>query len=164
MMSAVPPSDVIIDVHAHATLDLGDGRDAGTNIPMGLVPAWSPAEALELMDQAGVGASLLSMPEAGVHADRALNRQRSRQVNEFLAALSRDHPARFGAMAVLPAQNIDDALAELAYALDVLAMDAVSLPTSVQDVYLGRSSARSRVQRSERSLRDTPDSCVSSIY
>jgi predicted TIM-barrel fold metal-dependent hydrolase len=40
-------------------------------------------------------------------------------------------------MAVLPAADTDDALAELQYALDVLRMDAVSLPTSVQDVYLG---------------------------
>lgn len=132
-----PPSGPVIDVHSHATLDLGDGRDAGTNISLDFVPPWSPDAGLDLMDDVGIGMSVLSMPEAGVHFDDAGNTVRARRINEYLTGLATRHPTRRGAMAALPVTKIDAALDELAYALDVLNMDAVSLPTSVHDRYLG---------------------------
>ena len=130
----------VIDVHSHGTLDLGDGKDAGTNIPSSFVPPWSVDGALAIMDEVGITASVLSMPESGTHFDDAQNISRARQVNEFLAGIAAEHPTRFGAMACLPATTVDGALEELSYALDTLGMDAVSLPTSVRDVYLGDAS------------------------
>ena len=137
MNSQTSRSAPVIDVHSHATLDLGDGRDAGTNISLDFVPPWTPETGLRLMDEVGIGLSVLSMPEAGVHFDDTENKDRARRINEYLAGLAAQHPTRRGAMAALPVTDIDAALAELAYALDVLDMDAVSLPTSVRDVYLG---------------------------
>lgn len=127
----------MIDVHSHATLDLGDGKDAGTNIPYGFIPSWSVDGGMRTMDQVGIGTCILSMPEAGTHFDDAKNMARARQINEYLAGIAAEHPTRFGAMAALPATTMDGSLEELAYALDTLGMDAVSLPTSIGDVYLG---------------------------
>ena len=137
MSSEAAQSGPVIDVHSHATLDLGDGRDAGTNISLDFVPPWTPEAGLELMDDVGISLSVLSMPEAGAHFDDATNKDRARRINEYLTDLATRHPTRRGAMAALPVTNIDAALTELVYALDVLDMDAVSLPTSVHDVYLG---------------------------
>src|SRR5882724_10107814 len=139
MNSEASQSGPVIDVHSHATLDLGDGRDAGTNISLDFVPPWTPETGLELMDEVGIGLSVLSMPEAGVHFEDARNKDRARRINEYLTGLVTQHPTRRGAMAALPVTNIDAALDELAYALAVLDMDAVSLPTSVHDRYLGDS-------------------------
>lgn len=136
-MTSQPVTPPIIDVHSHAVVDFGDGKDAGTNLPLGLIPPWSPSGALQLMDDAGIATSILSMPEAGTHFDDATNVERARRMNEYLAGLVATTPSRRGALATLPLTTIDGSLAELAYALDVLHLDGVSLPTSVRDVYLG---------------------------
>lgn len=128
----------MIDVHSHATLAI-DGMEAGTNLPYDVVPPWSVERALDIQGQAGIGSCILSMPDAGSHFDDATNVARSRLVNEFLVGVRNEHPAQFGAMAVLPVTTIDGCLEELSYALDTLKMDAVSLPTSVNNVYLGDS-------------------------
>lgn len=127
----------VIDVHSHAVIDLGDGKDAGTNMPYGFVPPWSVEIGLATMDQVGIDTCILSMPEAGTHFDDTKNISRARHINEYLAGIAAEHPTRFGAMAALPATTMDGSLEELTYALDTLGMDAVSLPTSVDNVYLG---------------------------
>lgn len=132
--SATPP---ILDVHSHAAVDFGDGMDANTNLPIGMIPPWSPDGAIKIMDDAGVAVSIISMPDAGTHFDDAKNIARSRQMNEYLAELAQSTPARRGSLACLPLTTIDGSLAELAYALDELKMDAVTLPTSVGGVNLG---------------------------
>jgi predicted TIM-barrel fold metal-dependent hydrolase len=48
-----------------------------------------------------------------------------------------DHPSRFGSFALLPLPDVDGALEELTYALDVLRLDGVGLFSSVNDRYLG---------------------------
>lgn len=126
----------LLDVHSHATYEL-DGMEAGINLPFHFVPPWSVERTLEIQDEVGISSCILSMPEGGTHLDDRGNAERARMLNEFMKGVSNDHPARFGTMTVLPLTNIDDALAELAYALDELGMDAVSLPTSVGGVYLG---------------------------
>ena len=64
-------------------------------------------------------------------------REVARACNEFQAQRVRAHPARFGAFALLPLPDIDGAVAELNYALDVLRLDGVGLFSSVTDRYLG---------------------------
>jgi len=140
-MSSAPnvPTGPVLDVHSHATLDLGNGLEAGTNLPYAVVPPWSVERALDIQEEVGISSCILSMPEAAIHEDDAANRARARTVNEYLVGSREQRPDRFGALAVLPLTTMDGSLEELRYALDTLGMDAVSLPTSVDNVYLGDS-------------------------
>lgn len=61
----------------------------------------------------------------------------ARDCNEFQARMRQDHPSRFGAFALLPLPDVEGALKEISYALDVLRLDGVGLFSSVNDCYLG---------------------------
>ena len=49
----------------------------------------------------------------------------------------RAQPERYAALATLPLPSVQDALDELAYALDVLGLDGVALHSNIDGVYLG---------------------------
>jgi predicted TIM-barrel fold metal-dependent hydrolase len=61
----------------------------------------------------------------------------ARLVNEEMAAVIRRAPDTFAALGALPLPDVDAAIAELAYALDVLALDGIVLTTHVAGTYLG---------------------------
>ena len=48
-----------------------------------------------------------------------------------------EHPSRFGSFALLPLPDVDGALEEITYALDILHLDGVGLFSSVNNRYLG---------------------------
>ena len=100
-------------------------------------PDWSVDWALALMDQHGIAASVLSVPDAANAESGAKARDIARRVNETLATIVSDHPSRFGALATLPGADPDGALLEIEHALDSLAMDGIATSTSIGDVYLG---------------------------
>ena len=103
------------------------------------VPQWSEDMALQHMDQHGIEVSMLSVssPTVGFLKD-ALARQRlARAVNDFAGDLVRRRPERFGAFATLPLPDVQAALTEIGYALDVLKLDGVVMETNVHGVYLG---------------------------
>jgi 6-methylsalicylate decarboxylase len=64
-------------------------------------------------------------------------REVARTCNEFQARMVEEYPSRFGSFALLPMPDVDGALEELTYALDVLHLDGVGLFSSVNDRYLG---------------------------
>ena len=64
-------------------------------------------------------------------------REVSRTCNEFQACMMQEHPSRFGSFALLPLPEVDGALEEITYALDVLHLDGIGLFSSVNDQYLG---------------------------
>jgi len=121
----------MIDVHHHAyhprlvaELSELNVTEMAPGVP---VPTWSPADSLRVMDDNGVEGAVLSVllpdlarPSAGL----------VRRVNEWTAELLGD---RFGGLAALPADDVDAALAEVAYALDVLELDGVVLSASLPD-------------------------------
>jgi predicted TIM-barrel fold metal-dependent hydrolase len=132
----------LIDVHAHFVTDryVAAARAAGHDHPDGMPgwPSWSVAEHLALMDDAGIGTSILSISSPGTHfGDDAQARALTREVNEFGAGIVRDNPGRFGQFASLPLPDVDGALDELAYALDELGSDGVAVESNAHGTYLG---------------------------
>ena len=61
----------------------------------------------------------------------------ARACNEFQARMVLEHPSRFGSFALLPLPDVDGAMEEITYALDILHLDGVGLFSSVNDRYLG---------------------------
>ena len=130
-----------IDVHHHIIppmyrqwlSDNGIGSAGGTPIP-----EWSVEKALDLMDEADVATSILSISTPGVHLGKDADARRmARLVNDFSAEVVNRHPKRFGFFAVLTLPDLDGALAELEYALDDLHADGIVLLANAQGTYLG---------------------------
>ncbi|RCG33325.1 amidohydrolase [Sphaerisporangium album] len=130
-----------IDVHHHAyhpPLVAELRRRGVTHMAPGVpLPEWTVADSLRVMDAGGVQAAVLSilLPDAAYGRGAA---SLVRLANEWTAGTVRDHPGRFGALAVLPLPDVEASLAEIGHALDVLGMDGVVLPASLGDGrYLG---------------------------
>ena len=92
---------------------------------------------LQSMDRWHIRAAITSLTPRvvlnNIHRLRAV----ARDCNEFQAQRAQDHPSRFGSFAPMPLPDIDGALEEISYALDVLRLDGVGLFSSVNDRYLG---------------------------
>ncbi|MFJ6087868.1 amidohydrolase family protein [Streptomyces sp. NPDC092369] len=136
------PLSGAVDVHAHyITPTLREAMiAAGSNSPDGMpaIPDWNVPDALDLMDRTGIAVSMLSVSSPGVHfADARSTRILARTVNEEGASIVRDHPDRFGLFASLPLPDVDAAVSEAGYALDVLQADGIALLTNYDNVYLG---------------------------
>ncbi len=113
-------------------------RDRGHTAGGLPIPQWSVDGTLDVMAANGVAAAILSISTPGVHlGDDAEARSKAREVNEDAAAVVAGQPDRFGFFATLTLPDVDGALAEAAYAFDVLKADGVVLPTSVRNTYLG---------------------------
>ncbi len=92
---------------------------------------------LRAMDGWKIRTAITSLTPRVVLTNPDRLRKVTRACNEFQAGLVRDYPSRFGAFAVLPLPDVDGALKELAYALDVLRLDGVGLFSSAGGQYLG---------------------------
>jgi predicted TIM-barrel fold metal-dependent hydrolase len=133
-----------IDVHAHHVPpgfveDLTTaGVDLSGRVPP--YPQWSVAMALEKYEKFDIATGILSIAPPGVHhGDDGAARRLARKVNEAGANAVRQHPERFGLFAELPLPDVDGALAEIAYAFDVLHADGIALKTNARGIYLGDS-------------------------
>jgi predicted TIM-barrel fold metal-dependent hydrolase len=131
----------LIDVHHHA-------RPVGyidalakvgiTAVGGRPIPQWQREPTLELMDRHGIATAILSSPDTeSAFRDLALARSMSRRINEMYGGLIADAPERFGGFASLPLPHVDDALAEIAHALDVLKLDGVLLSSNHAGIYPG---------------------------
>ena len=131
-----------VDVHAHY-LPAGYRRAAeaaGHQHPDGMpgLPQWDVEAALGMMDGLNIRSAMLSISSPGVHfGDDRAARALAREVNEDGARAASDHPGRFGLFATLPLPDIDGALEETAYALDVLRADGVTIETNHHGLYMG---------------------------
>jgi 6-methylsalicylate decarboxylase len=95
------------------------------------------ASQLESMDSWHIQTAITSLTPRVILKNFHRLREVARVCNEFQAGRVRDYPARFGSFALLPLPDVDGALEELSYALDVLRLDGVGLFSSVNDRYLG---------------------------
>ncbi|WP_289939128.1 amidohydrolase family protein [Streptomyces sp. S.PNR 29] len=137
-----PPLKGAIDVHAHFITPRlrAEMEKAGHGGPDGMaaIPAWSPEDALSVMDGAGIAAALLSVSSPGVHyGDDRAARELARVVNEEGAALVHDHAHRFGLLATLPLPDLPGALAETRHSFDELGADGITLHTHYAGRHLG---------------------------
>ena len=150
-LAAEPPrrGRAIIDVHSHPSMALyhrlaqemdhlgpGDRFPNRIFFPPGM-PEWTPNWALDLMGQENIRAQVLSLPDVTVGLRGATARKWARDINEALAKVVADHPGRFGAFGVIPHDDMDSSLAEIAYALDVLKLDGITTTTNIRGAYLG---------------------------
>jgi predicted TIM-barrel fold metal-dependent hydrolase len=128
-----------IDLHQHFFPAGALGADAlrhledqtGWRFPPENFP-WSPEKNLRFMDQLGIETAILSLTGSpGGAGVGPANREVARTLNTIARQAVIDHPGRFGFFANLPIpSDTDAALAELAYALDMLGADGVNLTSS----------------------------------
>lgn len=102
------------------------------------IPSWNVEAHLEFMDQAGIRTSVLTMPAPQPYfGDGAESAAVCRRFNEEAAALKALYPGRFRFCAALPLPDVDKALEEARYALEVLGADGVKLASNSYGQYLG---------------------------
>lgn len=101
---------------------------------------WTPRGSVEQMDRFGIAYAVTELGLPGVWwAEAAEAARLARLCNEYVAEMGRDFPRRFGMFATIPLPYVDLALAEIAYALDVLGADGIGMLTSYGDVWPGDS-------------------------
>ena len=121
-----------IDVHHHVV----PPQYADESMPIKLPD--TEAQLLS-MDSWHIRTAITSLTPRVILKNQHRLRQVARTCNEFQARMLLEHPARFGSFALLPLPDVDGALEELTYALDILHLDGVGLFSSVMDRYLGDS-------------------------
>src|SRR5439155_485077 len=94
---------------------------------------FTPEERLADMDAQGVDVQVVSIhtPFFGYHLDPAQGRQLAREVNDEIAAMTKQWPARFAGLATLPVQDVKAAVDELERAVTVLGLKGAELDTLV---------------------------------
>src|SRR5919201_65980 len=111
---------------------------AGAGPAIGRYPDWSPERALELMDQSGIELALTSLAQPGVQfGDPAKAAALARRCNEYASELAVRWPRRFGAFAVVPMWDMQEAVTEIDYALGTLKHRGVCLFASYGEKFLG---------------------------
>ena len=130
-----------IDVHCHmisnAYLEAvkAHGMEMDEGFP---IPGWDADAHLQFMDEAGIRTSVLTMPAPQPYfGDGAESSAICRKYNEEAAALKALHPGRFLFCAALPLPDVERALEEAKYALEVLGADGVKLASNSYGQYLG---------------------------
>ena len=130
-----------VDIHCHMIPDsyleaiTAHGMEMDEGFP---IPAWSAEEHLEFMDEAGIQTSVLTMPAPQPYfGDGAESAAICRKFNEEAAALKALHPVRFLFCASLPLPDVDKAIEEAKYALEVLGADGVKLASNSYGQYPG---------------------------
>lgn len=127
-----------IDAHVHFVPDEYRSELERLRLAPYPLPPWSPELTLEFMDRHEIDAAVVSVAPPGVAiGDRALRRELARMTNDAVSELVASDAARFAGLAALPLPDVDDTLAEVERALDVLGLDGVVLPSNVDGVYPG---------------------------
>lgn len=129
-----------IDVHHHivppdyARLLREKGiRPGGTP-----VPDWAAPAATKVLRRNGIETAILSVSTPGVwFGDVSEARTWARRVNEHTAGVVAQDPSAWGFFATLTLPDVDGAIAEATYALDVLQADGVVLLANNAGIYLG---------------------------
>ena len=135
LVATMTQAQGVIDVHSHiitpefvSALDK-EGRLLDEGFPL---PKWDAEAQLKWMDEAGIAKSVLTMAAPNPTSASVI-----RKTNEDAARLKREHPDRFMFCVALPLPDVNAAIKEARYALDVLGADGIKLATNVGGQYLG---------------------------
>ena len=135
LVATMTQAQGVIDVHSHiitpeflSALDK-EGRLLDEGFPL---PKWDAEAQLKWMDEAGIQTSVLTLAAPNPTSAAVI-----RKTNEAAAKLKREHPDRFMFCAALPLPDVNAAIEEARYALDVLGADGIKLATNVGGQYLG---------------------------
>ena len=135
MMATMMNAQGVIDVHSHiitpefvSALE-SEGRLLDEGFPL---PKWDAEVQLKWMDESGIAKSVLTMAAPNPTSAAVI-----RETNEAATRLKREHPDRFMFCAALPLPDVNAAIEEARYALDVLGADGIKLATNVGGQYLG---------------------------
>jgi predicted TIM-barrel fold metal-dependent hydrolase len=131
-----------IDVHHHfmsqAYIDAMGVERVASPGSAGKAEAFSAEQSLAFMDAAGIETAILSVSAPGIDLETPEKTARlARDCNEAQARYVRDHPGRFGMLAILPLPDIDASLAEIAYAFDTLHADGAVVMSNYRGGYIG---------------------------
>lgn len=136
-----------VDIHSHyappqwaAAITTKISQGAKMNSPLYAFKDWTPAVSIEVMDQAGVATSMLSVTTPGVwfgekYSPLEETRRLARECNEFAAKMRADYKGRFGQFAVLPLPDVESSLREIEYAFDTLKADGCGVLTNYGEIY-----------------------------
>ena len=135
LVATMTQAQGVTDVHSHiitpefvSALE-NEGRLLDEGFPL---PKWDAEAQMKWMDEAGIAKSVLTMT-----APQPTSAAVIRETNEAAAKLKREHPDRFRFCAALPLPDVNAAIEEARYALDVLGADGIKLATNVGGQYLG---------------------------
>ena len=135
LVATMTQAQGVIDVHSHiitpefvSALE-SEGRLMDEGFPL---PKWDAEAQLKWMDEAGIQTSVLTLA-----APQPTSAKVVRATNEAAAQLKRKHPDRFMFCAALPLPDVNAAIEEARYALDVLGADGIKLATNASGQYLG---------------------------
>jgi predicted TIM-barrel fold metal-dependent hydrolase len=136
------PYSGFIDVHHHVILPEYEKAlvRSGAGDPSRPLRKMDPAPVtIERMGELGIAGAILNpLSVAGVHHGNDENaRYLTRSVNEAMAAYVAQSPDKLGFFATLPYPDVDGALRELEYSLDVLKADGVIFLSNQNGVYVG---------------------------
>ena len=127
----------IVDIHAHISPEgllraMADGRDwHGIDIAALLSAhqhaprtAWTPEQRLREMDELGVDVHVLSTNSFlyFYEHDADTTIAISRECNNYVSELTKEHPDRFAGFATLPMQDVSASIAELERAVETLGL------------------------------------------
>ena len=125
----------VIDVHSHiitpeyvSALEQED-RLMDEGFPL---PKYDVKGHMKWMDETGIETAVLTLA-----APQPSNADVVRKTNETAARVKKEHPGRYLFCAALPLPDVDAAIREAKYALDILGADGIKLATNVQGQYLG---------------------------
>ena len=137
MLAATAFAQGVMDVHSHiitsefvSALE-NEGRLMDEGFPL---PKYDVTQHLRWMDEAGIETSVLTLA-----APQPTSAKVVRKTNEAAARIKREHPGRFLFCAALPLPDVNAAIEEAKYALDVLKADGIKLATNANGQYLGAS-------------------------
>lgn len=130
-----------VDVHTHNILPVHlemlkkHNAELEETFPL---PVWDIDDHLKFMQEAGIECAMLTMPAPQpFYGDAEESRETIREINSQTADIKEMYPGKFLFCAALPLPDVDAAIQEAIYALDVLGADGIKLASNSRGQYLG---------------------------